>query len=123
MNSGGPEHRLEDGWICKRVGGRHFLLPPITIWELMSMRNRAEKRHNDWKKAIRKRRIVNEVDHYDMYDNLHQYSKNKNFCSCWMCRWKTNNKGRHRSWAPSKFWSQADRRRLDEMEDQLLDNE
>lgn len=39
------------------------------------MRTRAEHRHNDWKKAIRKRRVVNEVDHFDFYDNLHQYSK------------------------------------------------
>ena len=87
------------------------------------MRNRAEKRHNDWIKAIRKRRIVNEVDHFDMYDNLHQYSKNKNFCSCWMCRVKTNNKGKHCCWAPSKNWSESDKRKLDEMADQLLDLE
>ena len=46
------------------------------------MRNRAEKRHNDWKKAIRKRRIDRFLDgtspyRQDYYDNLHQYSKNK----------------------------------------------
>lgn len=98
------------------------------------MRNKAEKRHNDWKKAIRKRRIDRErtgenLTHKDWYDNLHQYSKNKIHCSCGMCsRYrKTNNRGRkrkiHGNYAPSKNWSESDRRKLDEMEDQLLDNE
>lgn len=45
------------------------------------MRNAAEKRHKDFAKAIRKRRIDREKDpspeHQDKYDNLHQYSKNK----------------------------------------------
>jgi len=33
--------------------------------ELMHMRNRAEKRHNDWKKAIRKRRIDRATQIFD----------------------------------------------------------
>ena len=41
------------------------------------MRNKAEKRHNDWKKAIRKKKIINAYGQ-DYYNNLHQYSKNKN---------------------------------------------
>ena len=92
------------------------------------MRTKAEKRHNDWKKAIRKKKIINAYG-WDYYDNLHQYSKNKIHCSCGMCsRYrKTNNRGRKRkipgNYAPSKNWSESDRRRLDEMEDQLLDNE
>ena len=92
------------------------------------MRTRAEKRHNDWKKAIRKRKIINAYG-WDYYDNLHQYSKNKIHCSCGMCsRYrKTNNRGRkrriHGNYATSKNWSESDRRKLDEMEDQLLDNE
>jgi len=53
------------------------------------MRPIAEKRHNDFKKAIRKRRIDRETDnsiyHHDWYDNLHQYSKNKIHCSCPLC--------------------------------------
>ena len=49
------------------------------------MRNRAEKRHNDWKKAIRKKKIINAYG-WDYYDNLHQYSKNKIHCSCPLCR-------------------------------------
>ena len=45
------------------------------------MRETAEKRHNDWVKAIRKRNL-----YPDYYDNLHQFSKNKIHCSCPMCR-------------------------------------
>ena len=94
------------------------------------MRTMAEKRHNDWKKAIRKRNITR-TWHWkeDYYDNLHQYSKNKIHCSCGMCsrNRKTNNRGRkrkiHGNYAPSKNWSESDRRKLDEMEEQLLDNE
>ena len=45
------------------------------------MRTAAEKRHKDFAKAIRKRRIDRQRDpspsHVDYYDNLHQYSKNK----------------------------------------------
>ena len=42
-------------------------------------RTRAERRHNNVNKAIRKERIVKEVysENFDgWYDNLHQYSKN-----------------------------------------------
>lgn len=87
------------------------------------MRTRAERRHNDWRKAIRKHRIDTEVSGRpsgvipDLYDNLHQYSKNKIHCSCGMCAcWrKTNNKGRkrkiHGNYAPSYNPSMRDRRK------------
>ena len=52
------------------------------------------------RKALRKRRIAEEVYHngkeYPYYNNLHQYSKNKIHCSCPMCSAKTRNKGRRR---------------------------
>jgi len=87
------------------------------------MRNRAEKRHNDWKKAIRKRKIVKEVYCWnnELYDNLHQYSKNKIHCSCPFCRAKTAKK--KQVWSGGKNWPAADERRIEEMEDQILDNE
>ena len=52
------------------------------------MRQTAEKRHNDWTKAIRKQKIIQDVYRWPQgyYDNLHQYSKNKIHCSCPMCR-------------------------------------
>lgn len=89
------------------------------------MRNEAEKRHNDWRKAIRKRNIVRDIYGWNegWYDNLHQYSKNKIHCSCPMCSAKTNNRGR-KVWDTGKRnWSMTDERRIEEMEDQLLDNE
>ena len=76
------------------------------------MRSRAWRRHMDFRKAIRKRRIDLQDFYYwysyapdgvmdfssgaGMYHNLHQYSKNKVHCSCPMCSPKTRNKG-HRS--------------------------
>lgn len=86
------------------------------------MRSTAERRHNDWKKAIRKRKIANEV--YCLaegwYNNLHQYSKNKVHCSCAMCRKKTNNKHRTGSagYEPLENWSMSDKRKLESLKDQ-----
>ena len=86
------------------------------------MRETAEKRHNDWKKAIRKKKIINAYG-WDYYDNLHQYSKNKIHCSCPMCSQKTNNKNRSgaRGYEPSTNWSISDTRRIDEMKDQMAE--
>ena len=84
------------------------------------MRNRAEKRHNDWKKAIRKKKIINAYGQ-DYYDNLHQYSKNKIHCSCPFCRAKTAKK--KQVWSGGKNWSVSDEKRIEEMQDQIFDNE
>ena len=86
------------------------------------MRTKAEKRHNDWKKAIRKKKIINAYG-YELYDNLHEYSKNKIHCSCPMCSAKTKNKNRYAVYCPAHNWSPSDQRKIDEMEDQILDNE
>ena len=63
------------------------------------MRTRAERRHKDLSKALRKRKIAKEVywsfhdgGCWEYYDNLHQYSKNKIHCSCPLCASKTNRK-------------------------------
>ena len=90
------------------------------------MRNMAEKRHNDWSKAKRKRKISQEVYGIDWYDNLHQYSDNKIHCSCPMCSTKTNNRKQLDTWHGTrgkKNWSIMDRRRIEEMDNQLFDNE
>ena len=86
------------------------------------MRTYAEKRHNDWKKAIRKRNITKTWHlNTDYYDNLHQYSKNKIHCSCPMCARKSNNKGAYAFYNGSHNLTIADRRRQEEMDDQLED--
>ena len=88
------------------------------------MRAHAEKRHNDWKKAIRKRNITRTWRlNTDYYDNLHQYSKNKIHCSCALCACKTKGKKAKRLAGSAKNWSVADERRIEEMKDQILDNE
>lgn len=92
-------------------------LRQIKYKEVLSMRPTAEKRHNDYVKAIRKRRIDRETSplywNHDWYDNLHQYSKNKIHCSCPWCTAKTNNRGRYGS---RMNWCVRDRRQLDEMD-------
>lgn len=93
------------------------------------MHTTAEKRHNDWKKAIRKREIDRNTQgsshRQDMYDNLHQYSKNKVHCSCPLCNAKTRKtkKPYGHGGKGGKNWSHADRQKIDEMENQELDNE
>ena len=92
-------------------------------------RTQAERRHNDWKKAIRKRKIVHEVyyslpdDIWGWYNNLHQYSKNKIHCSCPICSAKTKNKGRRRqvckNYCPSFNPSISDLRRIEQMDYEL----
>ena len=85
------------------------------------MRGIAERRHNDWKKAVRKRSISRHAYGWDWYNELHMYSKGKIHCSCGMCRCKTNNKvcRRGASFGPVENWPLTDRRRIEEMADQM----
>lgn len=100
------------------------------------MRTRAERRRNNYVKALRKKRIVEEV--YDsantvfgkdykfaLYDNLHQYSKNKVHCSCHLCSAKTRNKGKRRTlqgnYAPSYNPKISDIRKIERMDFDYMD--
>ena len=78
------------------------------------MYTRSQRRHNNVRKAIRKRKM-----YPDYYDSLHQFSKNKVHCSCCMCRRKTNNKGfKHKHiWFPAMNWSVSDRKKLESMDE------
>lgn len=80
-------------------------------------RTSAERRHNDWTKAIRKMKICRDNYGWQYYNNLHQYSKNKIHCSCPMCSAKTKgnflwgSSSRHNG----KNYSIKDLKRYDEM--------
>lgn len=80
----------------------------------MGRNSRAYNRDVSRRKALRKRRIDKAISYGDcpFYNNLHQYSKNKIHCSCYMCSAKTNNKGKrrmlHGNYAPSKNWKYSD---------------
>lgn len=90
----------------------------------MKPNSRAYNRDVSKRKALRKRRITQEVywggkDH-PYYDNLHQFSKNKIHCSCPMCSTKSKNRGKRRekawNYSPTYNWKIADRRRFERMD-------
>lgn len=79
------------------------------------MKTRAERRKNDYKKAIRKKNIVEDRHGFlPSYDNLHQYSKNKIHCSCPSCSVKTDNNSKN-------SMTHSDRLKIDSMNDKLAD--
>lgn len=86
--------------------------------------NMAYKRHMDWTKALRKKRIsdnwFDNNEHY--YNELHRYSKNKIHCSCPMCSQKTNNKKCNCYGSPKnyKISDKRKRRNMDEQEKEFL---
>ncbi len=92
-----------------------------------TMRTRAERRHNNIVKALRKRYITRNAYYSYMqeyYDNLHQYSKNKIHCSCPMCTQKTNNRGRRKWYGKgSKNWKHSDLVKLAKLDINLVDIE
>lgn len=101
------------------------------------MRDRGWRRKKDFNKAQRKKNIdlattyynykeINNIfcpwqkfTQYGLYDNLHQYSKNKIHCSCAYCSSKTRNKGHKRylpkNYSPSINYSRHDKRKYDSM--------
>ena len=89
------------------------------------MRTRAERRYLNKKKALRKRAITRNVyvhyyDNFEYYDNLHQYSKNKIHCSCPMCSYKTNNRGRHKWYGKGgKNWKHSDLIKVTRLDNEL----
>lgn len=92
------------------------------------MKSRAEKRHLDFIKAIRKRKLYKDCfmnyTEEEKYDNLHQYSKNKIHCFHHADAHdgiKTNNRGRKKYYGQSsKRWKASDLRKVVALEEQLL---
>lgn len=75
------------------------------------MRTRAERRHRNVCKALRKQHMAK-----DFYDNLHQYSKNKIHCSCPQCRGKIKNKEIS---GPTECWPMQDQKQFVDMDQQM----
>lgn len=83
--------------------------------------DRSYTRAKTWSKASRKYHIDRDLSagRWSLtYDNLHQYADNKIHCSCALCRTKTNNKN-HRSFNKTTNWDIADRKKLDNMKEQI----
>lgn len=83
-----------------------------------------ENRRRSILKALRKRKLDGQVTWYSssrgygLYDNLHQYSKNKIHCSCPMCSAKTRNKGnsKQKGMSPSVNYKISEIRKIQKLE-------
>lgn len=91
------------------------------------MKSRAERRHLDFTKAIRKRKLYKDCfmnyTEEEKYDNFHQYSKNKIHCHHRADAHdgvKTNNRGRQKWYGVgSKNWKPSDLRKVVGLMEQL----
>lgn len=90
------------------------------------MSSKLYNRKISFKKAIRKYKLDKELTPAGfslLYDNLHQYSKNKIHCSCRMCSPKTRNKGhrrqRYANYAPCINYSYSDLKKVIKMQHDL----
>ena len=90
-------------------------------------RSRAYNRDVSKRKALRKKRLTEEVYYngkeYPYYNNLHQYSKNKIHCSCPICSPKTRNKGRRdrKNYMRSLNYKASELKRQISMDDEELE--
>lgn len=93
------------------------------------MRTRAERRKNTWNKIRRRMQIerdTNPENHELIFDNSHQYSKDRQYTNVNSVN-KTNNKGKHRfrpkNYAPSKNWKYSDKQRIESCESQSMETQ
>lgn len=81
-------------------------------------KDRGERRKINFLHAVRKRKIDRQYplgDKYPMYNNLHQYSKNKIHCSCPDCRGRSIGHGDN----SIEQYKLSDKKKLNEMESKL----
>ena len=81
----------------------------------MKTTTRAERRKNDYNKAVRKKNIAEHNYGFSYYDNLHQYSKNKVHCSCPLCAGKTDTNSKHGMTHSDKLKIDSMNAKLDDM--------
>lgn len=88
--------------------------------ELYKDMSRAKRRKNNFRKAKHKAYLDKHVSWCPMYNNLHQYSKNKIHCSCPWCSPKTKRRSKSKSWGPGHYnYKISDQRKVDRMEDEM----
>lgn len=88
--------------------------------ELYKDMSRAKRRKNNFRKAKHKAYLDKHVSWCPMYNNLHQYSKNKIHCSCPWCSPKTKRRSKSKSWGPGRYnYKISDQRKVDRMEDEM----
>ena len=83
-------------------------------------KDRGERRKIDVLHAVRKKKIDRQYplgDEFPMYNNLHQYSKNKIHCSCPDCRGKASHLGDN-SVGQYKI---SDQKKINEIKEQIND--
>ena len=77
---------------------------------------RSLKRYNSKRKALRKRKLAAllypDAEASPYYSNLHQYSKNKIHCSCWLCSGKVATHG----------YTHSDLKKLEKINQDLKEN-
>ena len=81
-------------------------------------KDRGERRKINFLHAVRKKKMDRQYplgDKYPMYNNLHQYSKNKSHCSCPDCRGRSTGHGDN-SIEQLKI---SEQRKIQSMENQL----
>lgn len=81
-------------------------------------KDRGERRKINFLHAVRKKKIDRQYplgDKYPMYNNLHQYSKNKIHCSCPDCRGCSTGHGNN----SVEQYKLSDQKKLNEMESKL----
>jgi hypothetical protein len=116
---GGPIHcekhpDKKHDLICENCG----YCEDFYCFKAESEKTRAERRHKDFQKAIRKKKITNTWnDGNDYYKGLHQFSKNKIHCSCPLCATKTRGKTAKKQ-GSAENWSIKDKKRIEDMKEQ-----
>lgn len=92
----------------------------------MATHNRGYYREQRNKHIRRKKRIIHMLNDYWNYEHEGVLSKGKIHCSCGMCMGKTRNKGYvrrhiHGNYAPSINYKSSDLKKIQSMNEQLID--
>lgn len=110
---------------CKNCESKKCEINGICVNDTVEKsRTKAERRKKDWTKA--KRKFFYAIKNGMGEKPLHYFVKGKPFCSCAMCKPKTNLKGkemagtnRGRYHYATRNWKVSDQKKIDSLNDQL----